>query len=85
MSRSLVELQAIAEKRNTLACRIVRLWPNDLPTNEVDKHGFYWCVLDKTRMRPLKENRVYLGKTLSEAKSTLLKVKLPKGIQHATA
>lgn len=85
MTRALAELQAMAERKGGLPCRIYRLWPNDLPADEVHKQGFYWAPLDPCRMRPVKEDRIYLGLALSDAKDALLKLKLPKGKKHATA
>lgn len=84
MTRALAELQAEAERKDSLPCRIYRLWPNDLPADEVHKQGFYWAPLDPCRMRPEKEKEIFLGLSLSDAKNTLLKMDLPKESSHAT-
>ena len=83
MSRALAELQAICERKSSIPCRVIRLWPNDLPADQVHKQGFYWAPLDPTRTRPEKDNRVFLGLTLTDAKNTLLKFNMSKDKNHA--
>ena len=78
MSRALAELQAEAQRNDLMPCRIVRLWPNDFPVGEAHRQGFYHAPLDPTHTRPVIEDRIYLGRTLSEAKQNLLNAKLPK-------
>lgn len=85
MSRALAELQAMCERKGSMPCRVIRLWPNDLPADQIHLQGFYWCQLDNARMHAVKEGRIFLGLTLSDAQNTLLNLKLPKVKQHVTS